>query len=116
VNYKVEPKEQRGSEHLYFYETDTGNMISCRLRRQVLKTWYLRRYARNEVSRLLREKDKKCDISPSTRGQETRYLGVYEIRLSEAGETYYPTWKRKEDCDCVSIAWKLFASNFNTRI
>jgi len=70
---------------------------------------------RNAVSRLLRDKDKKCDISPFTRGQETRYLDFYEIRLRDAGETYHPTWKRKENGDCISIALTLFASNINTR-
>jgi hypothetical protein len=71
---------------------------------------------RNAMCRLLREKDKKCDISPFTRGQETRYLAVYEIRFRKVGEIYHPTWKRKDDSDCVSIAWKLFTSYINTTI
>ena len=101
------------------------------LTRQIQVTWYLagwgdkclnlgispiRPSTRNAVSRLLREKDKKCDISPFTRGQETQYLAVYEIRLRQAGEIYHRTWKRKENSDSVSIALKLFASNINTRV
>jgi hypothetical protein len=71
---------------------------------------------RNAMSRLYRVKDKKCDISPFTRGQEKRYLAIYEIRLREAGETYLSTWTRKENSVCVSTAWKLLASNINSRI
>jgi hypothetical protein len=99
--------------------------------RQIQVTWYLVGWGdkylklgfssvtpstRNAMSRFLREKDKKRDISPFTRGQETRYLSVYEIRIREVGETYHPTWKREGNSDCVWIAWKLFMSNINTRI
>ena len=113
----MKPKELRGSEHLDFHETDTDNRKSCPLQRQILKLGISPVTSTiNAMSHLLREKDKKCDNSPFRRGQEMRYLAVHEIRLREAGETYKPTRKGKENSDCISTVWELFMSNIDNRI